>query len=464
MQNRFIKFLTQMPVNFTLQSAGIFHMLLSRVIRLTLVQKLIVSFALIGICLITAVVYAITGLGTMHRMVGDIARNDLPSATAILTLRDSMQGQQRAVGRLQIFKQSEFKELYNRQSDTFRQTLVMLQKQSGGAFLGELSQAFASYSALVDRMLRGEHVTDSLLKNAAERVEQAIEMVRAEQKAHLESKLAAASDREARTSTWALGLALSGTTLALVVAALLIYSFSTSINKLQKATHRIAAGDFDHDPHIPPGDEIGALSEDFMQMAVRLKELEQLSLDASPLTRLPGNIAIERSINRRLRDKVSFTMCYLDLDNFKSYNDRYGYIKASEILKKTGEVIYEVVKRLNDPDAFVGHIGGDDFVVIINSMLAKKACQEIISCFDAMVPDFYSEEDRAAGAIEGVDRYGVPRVFPIISMSIAALSCQPGRYSSAAEIATAAAEVKDRVKESSGSNYIIVREAGIIET
>jgi len=195
-------------------------------------------------------------------------------------------------------------------------------------------------------------------------------------------------------------------------------------------------------------------------MAVRLKELEQLSLDASPLTRLPGNIAIERSINRRLREKMSFAMCYLDLDNFKSYNDRYGYIKASEVLKKTGEVIHEVVKRLNDPDAFVGHIGGDDFVVIIDAKLAKEACQNIIAAFDAIVPAYYSEEDRENGAINGIDRYGVPRVFPLLSMSIAALTCQPGHYATAAEIATAAASVKDHVKESSGSNYIIVREAG----
>jgi GGDEF domain-containing protein len=436
----------------------------SGIVRLSLVQKLIASFALIGIFLTIAVVYAITGLGTMHRMVGDIARNDLPAATSALTLRDAMQGQQRAVGRLQIFKQSEYKGLYNRQSELFQQTLLTLQQQAGGADLRELTQASAAYSSLVARMLSGNDVNDASLKRAAERVEKAIETVRTEQKKILENKLAAASEREARTSAWALGLALSGVSLALLVSALLVYSFSTSINKLQKATHRIAAGEFDHDPHIPPGDEIGTLSGDFMRMAVRLKELEQLSLDASPLTRLPGNIAIERSINRRLRDRTSFAMCYLDLDNFKSYNDRYGYIKASEILKKTGEVIYEAVKRLNDPDAFVGHIGGDDFVVIIDARLAKAACQEIIACFDAMIPAYYSEEDRALGAIEGVDRYGVPRVFPIISMSIAALTCQPDAYASAAEIATAAAEVKDRVKESSGSNYIIVREAGIIET
>lgn len=436
-------------------------MLRSGIVRLSLVQKLIVSFALIGVFLITALVYAITGLNTMHRMVDDIARNDLTAATATITLRDIMLALQRAAGRFQILKQPEFREIHHRQTETFRLTLNKLQQQSGGADVGSLTKAFDAYSTLVERMFSGDGLSDALLKRAAERVEQAIEVVRSEQKKSLDSKLVAAREREERTATWAFGLASSGVTLALFVAALLVYSFSSSIGKLQKATHRIAAGDFDHDPHIPAGDEIGALSLDFMRMAVRLKELEQLSLDASPLTRLPGNIAIERSINRRLREKTSFAMCYLDLDNFKSYNDRYGYIMASEILKKTGEVIHEAVKRLNDPDAFVGHIGGDDFVVIIDAKLAKAACQDIIAAFDAMIPSFYSEEDQAIGAIKGVDRYGVPRVFPLLSISIAALTCQPGNYATAAEIATAAASVKDRVKESSGSNYIIVREAGV---
>ena len=432
--------------------------------RLSLVQKLIVSFALIGVCLITAVVYAIMGLGTMHRMVADIARNDLPAATAALTLLDTLQAQQRAAGRYHILKQPEFKEIYRRQSEAFQRTLTILHRQSGGVNLDPLTKNFAKYSTLVEGLFRGDVVSDYALKRAAERVEKSIESMRSEQQKNLDDKLIAASEREGRTSTWALGLALSGVTFALLVASLLVYSFSSSISKLQRATHRIAAGDFDHDPNIPSGDEIGALSQDFMRMAVRLKELEQLSLDASPLTRLPGNIAIERSINRRLREKTSFAMCYLDLDNFKSYNDRYGYIKASEVLKKTGEVIHEAVKRLNDPDAFVGHIGGDDFVVIIDAKLAKAACQNIIADFDAMVPSYYSEEDQAIGAIQGVDRYGVPRVFPLLSMSIAALTCQSGNYATAAEIATAAAAVKDRVKESSGSNYMIVREAGVSDT
>ena len=438
-------------------------MLRSGIFRLSLVQKLIVSFALIGFFLITALVYAITGLNTMHRMVDDIARNDLTAATATIALRDIMLALQRAAGRFQILKQPEFKEIHHRQTEIFRQSLTKLQQQSGVVGIGSLTKTFDAYSILVERMFNGDGLSDLALKRAAVRVEQAIEVVRSEQKKSLDSKLVAAREQEERTATWAFGLALSGISFAFLVAFLLVYSFSSSIGKLQKATHRFAAGDFDHDPHIPAGDEIGALSQDFTRMAVRLKELEQISLDASPLTRLPGNIAIERSINRRLREKTSFAMCYLDLDNFKSYNDRYGYIKASEILKKTGELIHEVVKRLNDPDAFVGHIGGDDFVVIIEARLAKAACQDIIAAFDAMIPSYYSEEDRANGAINGVDRYGVSRVFPLLSISIAALTCQPGSYATAAEIATVAASVKDRVKESSGSNYIIVREAGVRE-
>jgi diguanylate cyclase (GGDEF)-like protein len=275
----------------------------------------------------------------------------------------------------------------------------------------------------------------------------------------LERKLKESDDQESQTVVIAVGLAVGGVVTAFAIAFLMVYSFATSMRKLQRATHRIADGDFDHDPGIPAGDEIGSLAQDFSRMAVRLKALEQVSLDASPLTRLPGNIAIEDSLNRRLREQTRFVMCYMDLDNFKSYNDRYGYIKASELLKDTGCLINKVIKRLDNPEDFVGHIGGDDFVAIVGAEKADAVCREIISDFDTMIPAYYSDEDRSAGAINGIDRYGVPRVFPLVSISIAALVCYPGDYATAAEIATAAAEVKDHVKVSSGSNYIIIREA-----
>jgi len=433
-------------------------------IRLTLTQKLIISFAINGICMIAALTYAIGGLSTMRSMVDEIARNDIAAITAAITLRDTMLAQERTARRFIILRQPELITLHGLQSTAFNQAMEILVMRSGDVTTDGVTSGYKAYSFLATKLFAGKTIEETALIKAAGRVETAIEKVRIEQQQLLNQKLKIAGEREASTAAWALGLALAGIALAIGVDAVFVYAFSSSIGKLQKATHRIAAGEFDHDPHIPPGDEVGSLSMDFRRMAIRLKELEQLSLDASPLTRLPGNIAIERSISRRLRERVPFAMCYLDLDNFKSYNDRYGYIKASELIKDAGQVIYAVVDSLKDPDAFVGHIGGDDFVVIINNVQAKKACQAIIREFDAMIPAYYSEEDRVAGFIEGVDRYGVPRHFPLITISIAVLNCQPGSYATAAEIATAAAEVKDRVKESSGSNFIIVREAGSAAT
>jgi diguanylate cyclase (GGDEF)-like protein len=229
------------------------------------------------------------------------------------------------------------------------------------------------------------------------------------------------------------------------------------VRKLKRATHRIAEGDFDFDPNIPPGDEVGDLAEDFTRMAKRLKELEQISLDASPLTRLPGNIAIEQVLERKLDAGMTFAVCYADLDNFKAYNDHYGYIQASELIKAAGEIIHETAHALNGQDAFVGHVGGDDFVMVVPPEKAAEVCEGVINKFDRMIPEFYSAEDRAVGAIEGPDRYGVHRRFPIMTISISIVICQKGAYDSAVSIARAAAEMKDNLKGKAGSNYSINR-------
>lgn len=431
--------------------------------RLSLIQKMIISFVASGLFMLAALIYSVSSMVSMHRVQVGIARNDLTAATVTISLHEAMQAQERLAGRYQILHQREFRELYERNAAKFLEGLGQLRRVSREPAVDVLATEYAGYAGMAEKLFADQVVTPAAMRQAAARVNKAFERLRAEQQHSLELKLNESEKQESRTVVISIVLAIGGVAIAFVIAFLMIYSFAASIGKLQRATHRIADGDFDHQPGIPPGDEIGTLAQDFSRMAERLKQLEQVSLDASPLTRLPGNIAIERSLNRRLREHATFVMCYMDLDNFKSYNDRYGYIKASELLKETGRLIYEAVIRLDDPEAFVGHIGGDDFVAIVSADKAEAACREIISDFDAMIPVYYSDEDRSAGAINGVDRYGVPRIFPLVSISIAALDCRPGDYDTAAEIATAAAQVKDHVKESSGSNYIIVREAGLHE-
>jgi diguanylate cyclase (GGDEF)-like protein len=432
-------------------------------IRLTLIQKLIVSFVVSGLFMMASLIYSVVSMNEIRLIEVEIAHNDISVATTTLMLYETLLGQDRLVGKYQILRQPEFRELYLRNAARFTEGLALVRPGNQGPVLTALESEYARYAGMAESVFSGHVVSSVEFRKASERVDKALGQLRKEQQDSLARKLAESEDQEKRTILISTGLAVGGVAVAFLIAFLMIYSFASSIGKLQRATHRIAAGDFSHDPGIPPGDEIGSLAHDFSRMAERLKELEQMSLDASPLTRLPGNIAIERALNRRLREKAPFTMCYMDLDNFKSYNDHYGYIKASELLKETGQLIYDAVTRLKDPDAFVGHIGGDDFVVIVSADKAEAVCQDIIKNFDAMVPAYYSEEDRAAGVIEGVDRYGVPRLFPLGSISIAALVCCPGDYATAAEIATAAAGVKDHVKAATGSNYIIVAGAEIYD-
>lgn len=431
--------------------------------RLSLIQKMIISFVASGLFLLVALIYSVSSMVSMHRVQVGIARNDLTAATVTISLNETILSQERLVGRYQILHQHEFRELYERNAVKFIEGLGQLRRVSRVPAVDLLATEYFGYAGLAEKLFADQPVAADALRQAAGRVANAFERLRTEQQRSLELKLKESDNQESRTVAISIALAIGGVAIASVIAFLMIYSFATSIGKLQRATHRIADGDFDHQPGIASGDEIGALAQDFSRMAERLKQLEQISLDASPLTRLPGNIAIERSLNRRLREGATFVMCYMDLDNFKSYNDRYGYIKASELLKETGRLIHEAVIRLDDSEAFVGHIGGDDFVAIVSADKAEAACREIIRDFDAMIPAYYSDEDRSAGAINGVDRYGVPRRFPLVSISIAALDCHPGDYDTAAAIATAAAQVKDHVKESSGSNYIIVREAVLHE-
>ncbi|MFZ4859145.1 MAG: HAMP domain-containing protein [Desulfuromonadaceae bacterium] len=440
-------------------TSGAQHPPVHKYTRLTLIQKLVISFAVSGLFMMASLVYSVVSMSEIRLMEDEIAHNDLFVATTTLTLYETLLAQDRLIGKYQILHQPEFRELYKRSAARFSEGLAVVKPGNRGTALTALESEYAIYADMAEKILAGQVVSPSEFRTASERVDVALGQLRKSQQISLERKLAASEDQEQRTVLISTGLAIGGVVFAFIIAFLMIYSFATSIGKLQSATHRIADGDFSHVPDIPPGDEIGSLAQDFSRMAERLKELEQLSLDASPLTRLPGNIAIERSLNRRLRERAPFTMCYMDLDNFKSYNDHYGYIKASELLKETGRLVYDAVTQLKDPDAFVGHIGGDDFVAIVSADKAEALCREIISNFDGMVLTYYSEEDRTAGVIEGIDRYGVPRLFPICSMSIAALVCCPGDYATAAEIATAAAGVKDHVKAATGSNYIIVREA-----
>ena len=232
------------------------------------------------------------------------------------------------------------------------------------------------------------------------------------------------------------------------------------LGRLKQATQQLANVVFDQELPATASDSGDDMERDIREMMRKVQESQQLYVDASPLTRLPGNIAIEQVLKGKMLYDEKFALCYIDLDDFKAYNDRYGYARGSELIKLTGELIHRAKAEHGDPDDFVGHIGGDDFVLITSPDNVESVCQAIIDAFDLAAPLHYDDEDRARGYIEGTDRYGVTRRFPLMSISIAVVSDARRNFKTPLEIAQVATEIKDYVKSLPGSNYLIDRRTG----
>jgi len=177
------------------------------------------------------------------------------------------------------------------------------------------------------------------------------------------------------------------------------------------------------------------------------------SLDTNPLTYLPGNNSIVKFVQGALNDKADFALAYADLDNFKAFNDKYGFARGDEILMLTGRLISSTVHSDSNPLNFVGHVGGDDFIFCMPPEKVEDACKKIITTFDAVVPSFYDEEDRASGMITSTDRQGNICTFALMGVSIAVVFNDSAAHYG--QLAQRAAQVKKKAKQKLGSVYLL---------
>ncbi|HZQ11166.1 MAG TPA: response regulator [Anaerolineae bacterium] len=192
------------------------------------------------------------------------------------------------------------------------------------------------------------------------------------------------------------------------------------------------------------------------RVQTHLKRSEQY-LQSSPLTNLPGNHAIHQVIAARLQAAEPLAVIYFDLSNFKSYNDRYGWISGDDIIKRLGSIVVNVALQSGDKDIFVGHIGGDDFVVVTRPEYAAGIGNEAVRQFDEMIPDYYSPEDRARGFVETTDRNGEQRRIPLVSLGVAVVTNEQRVLEHPLQVAQIAAEVKRYLKTLPGSHIAFDR-------
>ncbi|HAH08027.1 MAG TPA: diguanylate cyclase response regulator [Elusimicrobia bacterium] len=198
------------------------------------------------------------------------------------------------------------------------------------------------------------------------------------------------------------------------------------------------------------------VSELLARIRMILRRTRQ-GLDANPLTRLPGNVMIEHRINEAVSSGGLFAVLYLDLNDFKAFNDRYGYDAGDRVLRGTGKLLLDVLRGQGDRSDFLGHIGGDDFIIVTHPDRMEALCRRVVSEFDRLAPSFYSDADRVRGGLTTHDRQGRPVEFPFLSISIGVCHNRLRPLSSYGQVSQVCAELKEFAKRKGGSTYVIDR-------
>ncbi len=195
-------------------------------------------------------------------------------------------------------------------------------------------------------------------------------------------------------------------------------------------------------------------SPDEMLARVRAKIRRVADSAVSPLTKLPGNLAIEREIRKRFEGVAEWSLLYADLDYFKSFNDRYGFARGDDAIQLLAAILVDVTRTLGSPGDFVGHIGGDDFVVITTPGADIRIADRAIGMFDRDIRILYDIEDLERGYIETTDRSGARAEFPLMTVSIAIVSNQDRRFESYQQVGEVAAELKKYAKSIERSVWV----------
>lgn len=214
-------------------------------------------------------------------------------------------------------------------------------------------------------------------------------------------------------------------------------------------------------------DKVGGLEagvDDYMlkpfepqELIARIRMLIRRStanLDASPLTRLPGNVSINKELIEKIQSKEKFSVLYIDIDNFKALNDYYGFEKGDNVIKETARILIDSIQEKGTTKDFVGHIGGDDFVIITIPEKAEEIAKKIVTDFDNVAPTFFNEKERLKGYIETKGRDNQIHKFGFPTISLGIIDNLKQNFTHTAQINSLGAEMKGLAKKFPESKYI----------
>jgi diguanylate cyclase (GGDEF)-like protein len=437
----------------------------SHFLRLTIAHKLMLGFSSLLVLLVIISVYALMNLNRLNAINSSILQTDLPVILVSEKLVDLIFAEELYARRYMVFQTPDMLDIVTYKKAAFENLLNRIKSvpEKRNFPVEKISMLHHQYIKLLREGAKSITApSSSMPKQFEDKIKVYQDDMIAAIKAMVEDARQDQNEKTAMTAdigTFAFKavkvFCAFGLILSFAAAMIITRNISGAIKKLKYATEMIANGEFNHKPDIRNTDELGDLAQAFVAMSRQLKNLEEMNLDSSPLTKLPGGTTIENVMNKRISAGAQIAFCLLDIDNFKAYNDHYGYARGNEIIKATADIISKAVADHGGKDDFVGHIGGDDYVVITALDTYRNICQAIVENFDKTIPGFYDSKDRKRGHITGEDRQGSSATFPLASVSIAVVTNEKRKSLNHIQFGEAAAELKEHAKSEAGSVFLV---------
>ena len=436
--------------------------------NLTLRQKIFLGYIVMISFTLLVGFYAIFSLKELNTITQNTVFNSIATSERLTKLNDSILAQDLYEKRFLMLHQQDAENLFWSRSKEFREMLAEINKtetyispiiESIISLHDKYNVLFARESQLIkdNRAREAADVSVREIKAVFDKILFALKDVDSKIKARQNEFIAKSNSLSERALLITIILSATSFVFGLLFASLLTNHLNAAIEQLKEATNMIRSGDFDSMPEIKGADELADLAISFREMSSRLKELEEINLDANPLTKLPGNLAIEKELLVRLNETQRFSFCLIDLDNFKAYNDRYSYARGSDLIKWLSELLVKLKSEYGEPEDFLGHIGGDDFVLICSPDRIQTFCTKIIEEFDKGISEHYDPEDAKKGFIISIDRNDKPAMFGIMTISLAVVNTDRTLVRDPKEVSQKVAELKQYAKSFAKSIYIMDR-------
>ncbi|MGV8057705.1 MAG: diguanylate cyclase domain-containing protein [Smithellaceae bacterium] len=435
--------------------------------KLTISRKLLLGYLFMALLTLLVGAYAIFHLQKLNQVAHDVTNRHFIVMETAKSMLDALLAQESAEKKYFVFKDPSLEQIYWQRASDFKSGLETIKKLNTEKYKGKgandlallhdrYGTIFSQEVALLKdgRLQDAMALSDSASRTTIEEIALQLKNILTGTDKAINDKMNFITTQSSNATTMTLGLSLLSLVLGITLALLITHHISKPLRHLQHATGLIAEGKLDHQITVRRNDEIGSLAKSFIYMTQRLKILEEINLDASPLTGLPGNMVIENRIRDMLARGNLFSLCQVDLDNFKPFADKYGYAWGSEVIKEVGDILTSYVENKPEQEIFIGHIGGDDFVVIADPEEAKSICRKLVADFEKRISQFYNKQDAQRGYITGKDRQGIMQKFPLITVSAAIVTDDGTRFKNPLDMAMTAAELKEYAKLLPGSNYV----------